>query len=65
MVKISNAGYILRKNRYNEVLGSSIFLVKCNNDNGTSGYITLHRHPIYFPKRYIGKRIRIKIEEVD
>lgn len=57
--------YILRghKGRYNWFLVKAR-AIKTAKKSYYYGYIVLESRALYLPKRYIGKRVRLKIEEI-
>lgn len=68
MTNINKEGYFCRSyfpkasgQKDNTVKRKDWQLVKIQN-NGTCGYIIIGKQVISLPKRYIGKRVRIKLE---
>jgi len=61
-MKIDFSGYVIRqwKKKYKDGVGRNWFLVK---RNGNQGFIRIGM--ISLPKKYIGKRIRLKLEVIN
>jgi len=65
-MKLDDKGYITRRTTRGSPFNRTYrnwFLVKNNNNDGTAGHIPLTG--LYLPKKYIGKRVRFKIEIVN
>lgn len=60
MVRVNDQGYLER--RTSRKCYSPYFLIKYS---AYSGYISLGNNIISFPRSYVGKRVRIKVEVVE